>query len=333
MADIAERAGVHQTTVSLALRNSPRLSAATRERIQALAQEMGYRKDPYVTALMARVHTGRRREEAPVLAVLDTVGGNVLSEPSFAEILRGFRARAEELGYVMDTIPCAGQPNAIRDVRRHLRGRGIQTAFLPASPGALDIAEKLSETALVSITGNAFRHRIHTTGPDHFHNARIIASRLISRDVSRFVVLVPESWKAPPLYEWLGGLHAELQTALDEGRIRRILPPRLVRAPMGDPAALARLLGRSKTLPEAIIGYPGTFRETLIEAGFSVPDEILFLDPALFAGEKGAAGINPRRFEVGQAAANILTAQLHRHEFGMPPLPRTVLLEGEWIDA
>ena len=46
--DVARRAGVSQSTVSRALRNDPRVIEETRERIQALAAEMGY--VPHVTA-------------------------------------------------------------------------------------------------------------------------------------------------------------------------------------------------------------------------------------------------------------------------------------------
>ena len=43
--DIAAKAGVHFTTVGLALRDSPRLSAATRKKIQKMAAKMGYAPD------------------------------------------------------------------------------------------------------------------------------------------------------------------------------------------------------------------------------------------------------------------------------------------------
>jgi len=52
MRQVATRAGVHSTTVSLALRNHPSLPVETRERLQALAKEMGYRPDPMLGALM-----------------------------------------------------------------------------------------------------------------------------------------------------------------------------------------------------------------------------------------------------------------------------------------
>ena len=46
MSDVASAAHVHKSTVSLALRNQPKLSAATRDRIRKIAEELGYRPDP-----------------------------------------------------------------------------------------------------------------------------------------------------------------------------------------------------------------------------------------------------------------------------------------------
>ena len=44
---------MHVTTVSLALRNHPRLPQDTRERIQKMAERLGYRPDPFLQALVA----------------------------------------------------------------------------------------------------------------------------------------------------------------------------------------------------------------------------------------------------------------------------------------
>ncbi len=51
--DIAERAGVHYSTVSLALRNSPRLRPEICARIRAIADELNYLPDPAMAALSA----------------------------------------------------------------------------------------------------------------------------------------------------------------------------------------------------------------------------------------------------------------------------------------
>jgi len=52
-ADIARRAKVTQTTVSLAMRRHPSISQATRERIASLAKKMGYVPDPMLASLVA----------------------------------------------------------------------------------------------------------------------------------------------------------------------------------------------------------------------------------------------------------------------------------------
>ncbi len=53
IADIAQRAGVTKAAVSFALNGQPGVSAATRERILALAQEVGYQPSSAARALTA----------------------------------------------------------------------------------------------------------------------------------------------------------------------------------------------------------------------------------------------------------------------------------------
>ena len=48
MKTVAAQAGVTQATVSMSLANNPRIPLATRERVQAIARELGYRPNPYV---------------------------------------------------------------------------------------------------------------------------------------------------------------------------------------------------------------------------------------------------------------------------------------------
>jgi len=52
--DIAHKANCSKTTVSLALRNSPRISEATREKIWRIAKELNYRPDPILSEIASR---------------------------------------------------------------------------------------------------------------------------------------------------------------------------------------------------------------------------------------------------------------------------------------
>ena len=49
--DLARTLGLSHTTVSEALRNSPRVSAATRQRVLKAARVAGYRANPLAGAL------------------------------------------------------------------------------------------------------------------------------------------------------------------------------------------------------------------------------------------------------------------------------------------
>ena len=51
--EIAEKAGVSRATVSLALRNQTSIPARTRTRIRQLAEQLGYRPNPLISALMS----------------------------------------------------------------------------------------------------------------------------------------------------------------------------------------------------------------------------------------------------------------------------------------
>jgi DNA-binding LacI/PurR family transcriptional regulator len=54
MSDIAKLAGVSESTVSRALKDSPLIAASTRERIQRLAEEAGYAVNPVASSLRSR---------------------------------------------------------------------------------------------------------------------------------------------------------------------------------------------------------------------------------------------------------------------------------------
>ena len=102
--DIADRAGVHRSTVSLALRDHPRISEPVRRRVQVIARELGYRANPLVSALMQSRRTGRVEK--------DTVIGYVTCYPTRygwwpphhdrPDYFPGAEARAKELGYKLE---------------------------------------------------------------------------------------------------------------------------------------------------------------------------------------------------------------------------------------
>jgi DNA-binding LacI/PurR family transcriptional regulator len=89
--DVAAAAGVSKSTVSRVLSDDPTLSVRdeTRERVRALAQQLGYRPHPVARALAV-----------PATGALALLVPN-LSNPAYVEIIRGAYRRARERGYVL----------------------------------------------------------------------------------------------------------------------------------------------------------------------------------------------------------------------------------------
>ena len=92
--DVAHRAGVSQSTVSLVFsgKGRGRVSAATQEKVRRVARELGYR--PNVAAQALRLGSSR----AVALLVPD------VTNPFFARVLRGAQRAAQEAGYTVALV-------------------------------------------------------------------------------------------------------------------------------------------------------------------------------------------------------------------------------------
>ncbi len=92
--DIAYRAGVSQSTVSRALRNSPLVNEETRLRVQAIAKELNYKVDKNASSL--------RTQQSGTLALLlfeDPTNDDSLINPFFMSMLASITRACATKGY------------------------------------------------------------------------------------------------------------------------------------------------------------------------------------------------------------------------------------------
>ncbi|MBB4618728.1 DNA-binding LacI/PurR family transcriptional regulator [Sphingomonas abaci] len=103
--DIAHLAGVSQPTVSRALRGSPTVSPATRQRIEAIAKQLNYTVD--------RAASGLRSGQTRTLALLlfrDPSPDDTLINPFFLAMLGSMMSACAEAGY--DLLVSFQQPSS-----------------------------------------------------------------------------------------------------------------------------------------------------------------------------------------------------------------------------
>src|SRR5579862_5217790 len=134
--DLARALGLSRAAVSLGLRDSPEIAAATRERIRAMAREMGYEPNPTAAAL-SRLRRASTVE--PIHAALAWL--NLWPDPkklrTFAEFDRywqGAKASAEKFGYRLEEFP-GNERVSIPPLEKILLARGIPGILLPPHGG------------------------------------------------------------------------------------------------------------------------------------------------------------------------------------------------------
>ncbi|MDQ2919373.1 MAG: LacI family transcriptional regulator, partial [Verrucomicrobiota bacterium] len=135
--DVARAAGVGASTVSLALRNDHRLRPAMRERVQKIAQELGYRPNATIANLMAQLRASKTTPFQSTLGFLNaSTNSNILQEiPTFQEWVRGATERARELGYGMDFFWLHEPRLTAARLRQILHARGIRGLIVAAIQG------------------------------------------------------------------------------------------------------------------------------------------------------------------------------------------------------
>jgi len=99
MSDVALAAHVHKSTVSLALRNQPKLNAATRERIRKIAEELGYRPDPMLDLFNLIAVRWPPRPAGAIAFVSDLPNAAAFARRNGTRDLRGGPGGSETAGF------------------------------------------------------------------------------------------------------------------------------------------------------------------------------------------------------------------------------------------
>ncbi|MEO6003373.1 MAG: BsuBI/PstI family type II restriction endonuclease [Opitutus sp.] len=110
--EIASAAGVCLMTVSLSLRGSSKISVDTRNRIQRLAINMGYRPDPEISRLMRHLRSSQTSQGRVGQALVDFYPGSWFTENSYNARIRKGAMSAD------DRIPAPLGPSDVHDELR-----------------------------------------------------------------------------------------------------------------------------------------------------------------------------------------------------------------------
>lgn len=331
MQDVAEVAGVHRTTVSLALRDSPRLPEATREEIKSIAERIGYRPHPMVSALMTSRVSRREPKHQATLAFISVdkkvPPGWPDTKNTYGMMFRGARDRAQRRGYLLtpfwlgDPKLQGGRFSRIMTAR-NIHGLLIGPHFGPGNRIDLDWQRFTVVELGYNLRKPAFNRVVH----DYCHSMQTVCAELQAAGHQRIGLLMPLHSDVKTHHLWTAAyLHFQSR-----------LKPR-ERLAIHNPAHLTttnvRAWIRTERPDVVLIGgllYPRPKGESQY---FELPRKQRYVSLNLVERYGATPGIYQDHQLMGAIAADQLISQLQRGDFGVPDQPMSLLVSGIWQDG
>lgn len=343
MAMIAARAGVHTTTVSLALRNHPSLPPETRQRLQALATEMGYQRDPALSALVAYRNGTRPAQSLPFLAYV-TNGESRWGwkeHPALRDYYEGTHRKCAELGYQLEHFWLRDRGMSPQRMSRILYARGIAGIILAPHGTAADAPVDFdwAKFSAVRIDPVPCSQQLHLVTSDHRAILALAVQRVLAAGYRRIGFVLPQWWDAQVARAWSAGFLGEQQLFDPADRIPLLTfsaPPFPAGiASAGTPAVPREQLAAWLRLnrPEVIVSSSLFVQAPLAELGISIPHDVALVDISLDRPDGVTAGVHQNCHRVGELAAEVVAGQLQKHLSGIPAIPTATLVGGTWHDG
>ena len=324
--DVAKRAGVHRTTVSLSLRDHPRIPAATRERVKAIAHELGYRMNPLVSALMQSRRSGKPVKHAALAYVTNypTRYGWRPEHHDRPNFFPGAAERAQDFGYKLEHFWLAEPgmtPRRFCDMLSARSINGLIIGRLPPGQSSLDLEwNRFSCVAL----GMTLRSPIlHHVTENHYDTVWQSMDRCRERGYKRVGIVFPDGNDSPRVGDrWLGAYFTQQLKFPARDRL-----PLCSEKPT-DESAFRTWFQKHK--PDAIlVNNARLLIEWLEKLKVKVPDDVGIVSLE-HRRDFECTGMYYDPAKIGGLAVEMLIGLMHRNETGIPSVQHEVLLTGEW---
>lgn len=331
--DIAKALNVSVTTVSMALNDHPKISAARRAEIRELADKLGYEKNPLLTALASY-----RSKEGPV-RYLENIAWVVLASGLSDPILQyespwphldALTRYAATLGYRLETVFAGRTVQSHRAAMRVLRTRGIRGIILdPKDMDLSEVALEWENLAVVALSNSIINRPLVTVATDHFASMHKLVHEVRRRGYQRPGLAFTAVKGTPAALLWVGGYEA----ACTLHKQTQHVPPLVFSDVPFSAALLEQWLNDHR--PDVIIGPQGAWMIEWFERfGQKVPDTLGYCSLDLQPDKTPhISGVVAPRYQVRSVAIDLLAGMLRSNAVGVPAHPYELGLRARWHEG
>ncbi|HSI85484.1 MAG: LacI family DNA-binding transcriptional regulator [Candidatus Methylacidiphilales bacterium] len=327
MADIAREAGVHQTTVSLALRGHTSIPPHTQERIRLTAEHLGYRPNPLISALISERRRKKPSGYGSTLAFLNAhkEKHNWQHSHNYKVVYKALCRYAGERGYRVEEFWLTEPGMTSRHMRKILLSRGIRGIIvcpLPSDMHTLDF--DFSDFAAAAIGYTLRSPALDHVSADYYSIMQLVIRNLSELGHKRISFVTSPTTNQRVNHLSLGAFLAEKYSNPSQG----LLDPLIIN--LRDKPAIFQWLEMLK--PDAVItavhaeycimkDYVSTLRTVISEPLLCVVDA---------RAETSDTGVIQNLERKARAIVHLVTSRVERAEFGPVISPQTILVQGTW---
>lgn len=332
MKDVAKAANVHQTTVSLALNNDPRIAEATRLKIQKIAQEMGYTPDPALSSLVSYRRNNRKaRLQESIALIFDIKNPRIFEESDYLPTIKSVTIeRANVLGYKVEVFFKDIDFSSNEMLDRVLKTRGIRGVLL----GAIYDPETRIELdwnsySVVKIGENPMDLDIDTVMGNYFYASRTILRKLKEAGYERPAMAGSDTDERNTRNGYSAGfLFGQHKHFSPENRI----PYYVFEWKSGQEIQDEIYQWLKEVKPDAFISFWNNLVDPVLRLQRETGHVCRFVCAAADQNTFCHGGIRNDYRRVTETAIDLLAAKMRIHQKGLPERSTLTLVESEWLD-
>ncbi|MDX2109751.1 MAG: LacI family DNA-binding transcriptional regulator [Verrucomicrobiota bacterium] len=323
--DLAKELKVTEATVSLALRNHPRISPETRQQVQALAAKLGYIVNP---AFSRRGSTRMGKRGRPIMPLALILQRN----PSYSHGSEAYQIEikriAANFGYVV-TLHLLKKDECARRLGDILKNRGVEAVLCgPIYYKSILDDFPWGDFCIGACEAGLYAPPCHLVMPDV--GQAILAARqlCVARGYHRigFAQIIEPT---PPV-DYLDRYGAASLAATT--------CPDAVSFTSGDFSARDRtqFLGWVKAGAfDIVIGQTATFYWWLREGGYNIPQDIGFIGLRMDADrtERELSGFEEDHLLTASLACQLVDMEVRQFRRGPPKAPARMLVKMPWYEG
>ena len=331
MADVAQRLGVHKSTVARALGGHPGIPESTRRKVARMAMELGYERDPHLSAMAAARWRGRRGVGGAKLAVVserregEGGGRRMRVEGSWAEVGR-------DLGYALErhALPVGEDP---RRLAERMKAVGVDGVLL-LQVHSVEMARAWDDFPVVRLRTGGLRSTAYDeVGPNRTEGVREAWRRGLEAGYRRpGLVVFAEDSEMDEAYRSGAFLHLQQEIPPDD----RV--PILAVDPGTDYTLWLRPGGSSQRIrvwweehrPDLILAETPVVHYMVQEAGLSVPGSVALVSLNNADRAAGIAGLMDEPDSWVLPALRLLDHHVRHRLRGPRSTPIKMLINQRW---